>query len=65
LKPKNPENEKILEALQSVGYSLGYARSIIYGAKEMKDLRNAKKMEKEPYFISAEIWTYLYKGDKK
>ena len=65
MKPKNPENEKILEALQSVGYSLGYARSILYGAKEMKDLRNAKKMEKEPYFISMEIWTYLYKGDKK
>lgn len=64
MKPTNPENERVINALMAVGYTLGYARSIVYGAKQMKDLQKAKELEKAPHFISTEIWDYLYKGEK-
>ena len=60
-KKANPITSHIIQALISTGYSQSAARSIAYGAKEMRMLSKAKQMQHSPWYISIDLWQDLYK----
>ena len=55
----------IIEILKKDGLKLQTAKNIAFGTQPMNNLDRAIRLEKAPYFVSKEVWSFLYKGSNK
>ena len=55
----------ITDILEEIGMATQSAKNIAHGTQKMNNLERAIRLSKFPYFISTEVWEWLYKGRNK